>query len=140
MKELTFREFRDSKESLAKLFKLPGLPDWEEAIKVAAMKKPFDEIDNAHAKASNSIFLKYMKMAEKRKSEIMPKGFNSVEEQESNLTETEEFLNSPVGVKMDIPVLKKETIKHIMKKDKENEVSFSLNDLSVFSSLGMIEK
>jgi len=136
--EFTFKDFRESRVAMTKLFELPGFPDWEESIMVAKLKQDFVKVDELFTKGSNSIALKYGKMAEKRITQFNPGGYNSADEQESNLTETELFLNSPVPVKLDFPVLKKETFKALMKEMKDEKAVLSLSDLSVFDKLGMI--
>jgi len=156
--QLTYRTIQSCKETLIKLLNSAEIQDVDTALEIACVRKDLDTVIEKYSKGYNSIAFKYAKKAEKREiteeeaeklgCKPIPGGYNTAEEQEGKMTEIEEFLNRPVGMYIDFPVIPKNEWKELYRKStkdkKENPEKgvfvFTMTDISSLMMLGMIEK
>lgn len=139
---LTFREITDCRSVIGKLVNSDIIDDWDDALIIGGLKSSFVAAEELLNKGNNAILFKYAKLAQGRICKETPNGYNTVEEQENQLKETENFLLETCTISFDIKPLKEGTLKSLFKKDKNDKSKKYLTpgDIQELIKLGLYKK
>ena len=146
---LTFKQIRNSAQAVGLLLNSKVIDNFEDAIIIGGLKKPFTEAEEIYNNSINAVQFKFGKLAEARITKDIPDGYNDVTEQEEKLAEIEALLNTVCTVNFDIKPISKETIKTLFngskKLDKDNKSTGEKGncllpaDLSILQELGIVK-
>ena len=142
---LTFKQLDSATEALRKVLNCTILENYQDAIAISTLKKPFEEAFELSEASSNAIVLKYFRKQNvpDRISAQYPKGYLDADEQEENIKERTARSEMPCTVDFKFPRLSEATVELLFNgfkgKDQEHQ-NMSSYELAVLSELGMLPK